>query len=172
MNTRRLALLLALPCALVACKKDDTAAAGAGADTIPLATTPPPDSLAGATAVVVANAGPSTLAMSPVGGSGVMGQTSLVPGDSGISVTVDLSGLKPGPHAGMIHAGNCDAPGAVVETLPDVVAGADGKGKATTTVKQQPGAIMDGQHVVAYHAKAGADHGGTVVCGLIAKTAS
>jgi Cu/Zn superoxide dismutase len=160
MNTKRTLLLLAIPCALVACKKADTAAAG-GADTTTVATAVIGDT-------VVTQVGPTVLAIAPVGGSGASGQASLTPAGSGTDVKVDLAGMKAGPHAGHIHKGTCAAPGDVVQPLPEIVVAADGKGTASVVLAIPMDSLTDGQHVVAYHEKGGTDHGPPVACGQIA----
>ena len=154
MKTNRGWLLLALPLVLAACGGDEADTAAEGLDTATVAT---------GTADTAAHdmaAMPTTVAMQPVGNSGVTGQATLTPTGAQTQVQVQLTGLTPGAHPGHIHSGTCAAPGPVVQALPEITAGADGSGSADTTLALDPATVMNGQHIIAYHGEGGAP----VVC--------
>jgi Cu/Zn superoxide dismutase len=110
----------------------------------------------------------STVQMQAVGSSGVNGQAWVTGQGNQTKVTVDLTGLQPdSAHAGHVHEGTCSSPGKVVAPLPDISGNANGSGTATATVALAPDSVLDGQHVIAYHRSAGANHGPTITCGAI-----
>lgn len=155
MKTNRGWLLLALPLTLAACGGDDevdTTLEGIDTATVATATTD--------TAAHDMAAMPMTVAMQPVGNSGVTGQATLTPSGTQTQVQVQVTGLTPGAHPGHIHTGNCAAPGPVVQPLPEITAGADGSGSANTTLALDHATLMNGQHMIGYHGEGGA----VVVC--------
>ena len=175
MNATRLLYLAALPLALAACGGgDEGAAEGAGdgamatTDTAsmaaPPAATPAPmgDSMGGQMA------GGSTVQMMALNNSGVTGQAQIA-GHSAdeTMITVTLTGQGSGTHPGHVHAGTCDNLGAVVVPLQSVTL-ANGTGTSTSTAKVPLATVMNGQHVVNFHAGSGADPMQPVVCGPIA----
>ena len=151
-------MLVALPFALVACAGEEAD------DDLVLA-----DSAATMTADTTASMAsmPTTLALQPTGGSNVSGQATITDVAGQSNVNVQLNGLSAGAHAGHIHTGTCEAPGSVVQPLPEITAGADGAGMADTTVTAAAMTFMDGQHIVAYHEGGSASPGATVTCGVI-----
>lgn len=171
MNATRLGLLSVLPfaLALAACGGDaaDESAAGdavvvTGDTALGAGTVPPP-------ATGTGNAGaPGSVAMNAVGGSGVSGQMEAMAHGEQTMVSVTLNGPAgaSSTHAGHIHQGTCDNPGAVVVPLQDVTL-QNGTGMAASTVDVAPSAAMSGQHIVAYHERSGDNPGAPVVCGAI-----
>ena len=104
----------------------------------------------------------------PLNDSGVSGTVSLSDLGGQTEVMVTLNGLVANSeHAGHIHTGSCDNIGPVVEPLQDITAGAAGTGTMTITVSAAPSAVMNGQHLVAYHETAGDNHGPPVACAVI-----
>lgn len=163
-------LLACLPLALAACGMNDTDAEeddptdGAAADSAAVAaTTPaPPVSTTGTPMA------PQLVPLAAVGGSGVSGTATLTEDGGQTGVAVQLSGFQPNSaHSGHVHQGACDALGPPVAPLQDVAADASGAGTATSTVAVPASVAMNGQHVIAYHERAGEDIGAPVVCGAI-----
>ncbi len=169
MRSTRFWALAALPFALAACGGgDDEVAEGTAGTTAAV------DSGMAAPAPMSADTGMSgaqamggAVTMNAVGGSGVTGQAQfMAQGQAQTMVTINLTGQGSTTHSGHIHTGTCDAPGAVVVPLQDVTL-ANGAGSSSTTIQVPLATVMNGQHIVAYHAGSGADAGAPVVCGAI-----
>lgn len=165
MKTRRWIALLAIPALLAGCEAEDEAGEqeigideqvgidvpetpGMGEDTMGM------------------GMGATTISMTALNGSGITGQAEVTPRDARTQVMVRLTGATEGVHAGHIHQGTCDAPGAVVVPLQEITVAAGGTGEMTTTVDVDPATAMNGQHIIAYH-EAGGSPGRPVVCGAI-----
>jgi hypothetical protein len=159
-------ILAALPLMLTACGTDDDAyvADGTVMTDDPAATTAPPPAAGGMDA-----SSPVTVDMGAVGGSGVTGRMELMAhgdGQTMVNVTLNAPAGASSTHSGHIHEGTCDAPGAVVVPLQDITL-SGGTGMASSTVDVPASAAMNGNHIVAYHERAGSDPGAPVVCGAI-----
>jgi hypothetical protein len=160
---------LGLPLVLIlaACGGDagevDDAALNEGAEvmppaTEPAATTPPPGGAAMAAA-------PQTASFQATGDSGVTGEATITPRDQQLEVMVRLTGASgAGEHPGHIHSGTCDNIGGVVQPLQPITTDASGSGTMTATVDMAPMTVMNGQHVISYHAAGG---GPTITCAPI-----
>jgi hypothetical protein len=110
---------------------------------------------------------PLTVPFTALGGVTATGQAEIAAEGDQTRVTANISGGQPnGVYQGMIHAGTCEAPGAVVQPLQPITAGADGTGQAVSTVAIAPATSMNGQHTVIYHA-AGGNPGEPVLCAAI-----
>lgn len=159
---RRICLLAAFPFLLAACAGDE-------APDTQMADTPSPEGPPAAEPMDGGMAGgmdgmATTVAMSPLGNSGVSGEAILTPAGNQTEVSVTLNGLEPNTtHPGHIHQGSCDAPGSVVVPLSEITADASGAGTMTTTASVAPNTWMAGGHIVAYHGEGGAP----IVCGDI-----
>ncbi|HEX6370312.1 MAG TPA: hypothetical protein VF006_15435 [Longimicrobium sp.] len=170
MRSTRFWPLAALPFALVACGGGDEAAEGdtgsaeviTDTTTSTTTTTPMPAD----TGTAGAHSMGSAVTMNAVGTSGVTGQAQFMTQGEGTMVMVNLAAQGNSTHSGHIHTGTCDAPGAVVVPLQDVTL-ANGAGSSSTTIEVPLATVMNGQHIVAYHAGSGADAGAPVVCGQI-----
>lgn len=113
-------------------------------------------------------AGGNMVSMQPVGNSGVTGEATFTAQGEGTMVMVTLMNAPQGPHAGHIHQGTCDSPGQIVAPLQDVtVPTANGTGSSHSTAEVPITAVMNGQHIVAYHEQAGDNPGAPIVCGSI-----
>jgi hypothetical protein len=159
---RNLTVLLAavaLPLSLAACSPDNAAEeAQEAAEQAAEAVTPTPAPPAMAPAMVPFTA---------LGGNTASGQAEIAAEGEQTRVTANITGGQPnGVYQGMIHAGTCEAPGAVVIQLQPITAGADGAGQAVSTVAVAPATAMNGQHTVIYHA-AGGSPGEPVLCAAI-----
>ncbi|HEX8832204.1 MAG TPA: hypothetical protein VF705_13605 [Longimicrobium sp.] len=174
MTRSHLWVLCALPLALGACGGGGEEGAAGGADTtaaaVPadggaMATTPAPMPADSAMASPSAAAPP--VQMMALNNSGVSGQAQVMPhGEGETMVTVTLQGPGSGTHPGHIHSGTCDSLGPVVAPLENVTM-ANGTGTSTSTVKVPQATVMNGQHVVNFHAGAGENPMAPVVCGPI-----
>lgn len=170
MKATRFWVLAALPFALAACGGEEEPVEGAAADAVVVTTeidattgTPMP----GDTGMAGATSAGHTVAMNPVGGSGVSGQAMLMEhGPGQTMVTVNLTGQGNSTHSGHIHTGTCDAPGPVVVPLQDVTL-TNGTGSSSSTVEVPLATVMNGQHIVGYHTGAGENAGAVAVCGQI-----
>ena len=169
MRMNRFWALAALPFALAACGGDDDV----DGDDMTMDTTsvlPPADAGVATTPMpgdTTMGAQGTTVAMNAVGGSGVSGQAQIMDhGQGQTMVMVNLTGQGSSTHSGHIHQGTCDSPGEVVVPLEDVTL-ANGTGSSTSTVNVPMADVMNGQHIVAYHASSGASPGAPVVCGAI-----
>lgn len=138
-------LLIALPCTLAACGGEEETATLEGGDTASLVTA----DTGGAMPMM-----PTTVALQALGGSSVTGQATITHSGAESQVNVQLSGLTPGEHPGHVHAGTCDAIGAVVHPLPSATAGADGSATVSGTIPAAGESFMNGQHVISYHGNA------------------
>jgi hypothetical protein len=159
------ALALPLVLVLAACPGDDRRVDTVGTVDTPMVapgmgtgTAAPGAGMAGMT---------STVAMRPVGGSGVTGEATLTEAGQQTQVMVRLMGSQAGAtHQGHIHQGTCDNVGSVVAPLQPITVDGQGTGTSTSTVDVAMHAAADGQHLIAYHA-AGGDPGPPAVCGEI-----
>jgi len=174
MTRSHLWVLCALPLALAACGGGGDEGAEGGADTtaaaVPtdggaMATTPAP--MPADSAMAGQSTAPSAVQMMALNNSGVNGQTQVMAhGEGETMVTVTLQGAGTGTHPGHIHSGTCDSLGPVVAPLESVTL-ANGTGTSSSTVKVPLATVMNGQHVVNFHAGSGADPMAPVVCGAI-----
>jgi hypothetical protein len=104
--------------------------------------------------------------MRPVAGSNVSGEASITGDAQNTQIMVQLTGGQPGDKQGHIHQGRCDNIGPVAFPLESVNVQAGGTGSSTSTVNAPMTAVMDGNHLIAYH-EAGGNPGAPVVCGDI-----
>jgi hypothetical protein len=164
MNATRLWALAALPFFLAACGDgtvdDDTVVVADPATDAGVMTTPPADTHDATQ--------PMTVAMNPIGGSGVSGQMEVMPHGEQTMVNVTLNGPAGAntTHSGHIHAGTCDNPGEVVVPLDDVIL-SNGTGMASSLANVPASAALNGQHIVAYHEGSGDNPGAPIVCGAL-----
>jgi hypothetical protein len=162
-------MLFALPLALAACGGEaeteaDTAVV-VPAETAPAAT--PAPAMPAESAMAGQTAGGQSVAMNALNNSGVTGTAQVMAHGEGESmVTVTLMGQGTGTHPGHIHSGTCDNLGPVVVPLENVVMN-NGQGTSTSTVKVPMATVMNGQHVVNYHAGSGDNPMAPVACGAI-----
>ena len=172
MNASRLCVFSVL--ALAACGGGGEGAAEGGADTT-AAVAPAPSAevspAAPAAPMDTAMAGQSSAAnsvqMTALNNSGVTGQSQVMAhGEGETMVTVNLMGQGAGTHPGHIHSGTCDKLGPVVVPLESVTL-ANGTGTSTSTVKVPMATVMNGQHVVNFHAGSGDNPMAPVACGAI-----
>jgi hypothetical protein len=169
MRSTRLWVLAALPFALTACGGGDEAAddAGEGAavvtDSVATTTGTP---MPGDTAMSGSHSMGSAVTMNAVGSSGVTGQAQFMDQAGQTMVMVNLTAQGNSTHSGHIHTGTCASPGAVVAPLQDITL-ANGSGTSSSTVPVPMSTVMNGQHIVAYHASSGENPGAPVVCGQI-----
>jgi hypothetical protein len=162
-------VLAALPLALAACGGDgDEGQAPATTDTVTSTTVSPTPGTDTTMADTAHNSASNpTVQLAQVGSSGVSGQAQFMEHGAGQTmVTVTLTGPGNGAHPGHIHAGTCDNLGAVVAPL-QAVERANGNGTSTSTVEVPMATVMNGQHVVNYHAGTGANPMAPVACGAI-----
>lgn len=173
MNAPRLWLLPVLTIALAACGGGDQAGGGEG-EMDSTAVAPAPAASGGAAAPAPMDStmpGQSTAAnsvqMMALNNSGVTGQTQVMAhGEGETMLTVTLQGQGSGTHPGHIHQGTCDNLGEVVVPLESVTL-ANGTGTSTSMVKVPPATVMNGQHVVNFHAGSGENAMAPVACGPI-----
>ena len=160
MRPVRLLIPLAAPLALLAC--DTTPEPPADSTTAMAPSVPPPASTAPAM-----TAGP-TIALQPVGNSGVTGSAELTPMGDQTQVKVELTGAAAGPHAGHIHNGSCASLASVVVPLDEITVGnPPAPASMTTTVAVVTDSITDGRHAIAYHESGAPNHGPAIACGDI-----
>ncbi|MBW3655679.1 MAG: hypothetical protein KY444_06205 [Gemmatimonadetes bacterium] len=171
MKTYRFAIPFALV-ALAACGGGgDEGAAPATTDTVASTTAAPPPGGDTTPAAMADSAHDSasnpTVQMAQRGNSGISGQAQFMDHGAGQTmVTVTLTGPGSGTHPGHIHSGTCDNLGPVVMPL-QAVERANGNGTSTSTVEVPIATVMNGQHVVNYHAGTGANPMAPVSCGQI-----
>ncbi len=170
MIASRLWVLPALALAVAACGGEG-GAEGAG-DTATAAVSPAPSATTPPTTPAESTMTGQSSATTPVqmtalNNSGVTGQAQIMEhGAAETMVTVTLQGQGSGTHPGHIHSGTCDNLGPAVVPL-ESVAMAGGTGTSTSTVKVSMGTVMNGQHVVNYHAGSGENPMAPVSCGAI-----
>lgn len=112
--------------------------------------------------------GGNKISLQQVGGSGVTGEATFSAQGEGTMVMVTLMNAPQGPHSGHIHQGTCESPGQIVAPLQDVtIPAANGTGSSHSTAEVSISAVMNGQHIVAYHERAGDNPGAPIVCGSI-----
>jgi hypothetical protein len=102
----------------------------------------------------------------PVDNSGASGTIRVSESGSGTQIVAMLNGAGEGVHQGHIHAGTCAQPGSPVTPLEPVTTDATGSGQATSTVDIPASTVMNGQHIVMYHA-AGGSPGAAIACAAI-----
>ncbi|HEY7769802.1 MAG TPA: hypothetical protein VIB55_16650, partial [Longimicrobium sp.] len=166
--------LIAIPFALMALAAcgggGDEGQAPATSDTVSSTTVAPAvggDSAAAVGDTSHTSAANPSIQLAAVGNSGVSGTAQLMEhGATQTMVTVNLTGTGSGSHPGHIHSGTCDNLGAVVAPL-QTVERANGNGTSTSTVEVPIATVMNGQHVVNFHAGAGANPMAPVACGAI-----
>lgn len=169
MKISRLTALALAPLLLAACA-DDAERTAEMADSIRAGTdVNAGQSLSADTVGVAATDGiQAAVVLNEVGGSGVSGQATLVPGDGAqteVSVTLNAAASDGGTHQGHIHEGRCDAIGSVVAPLePVTVSG--GTGTSASTIDLDAMSVMDDAHIVLYH-QAGGEPGSPAACGEI-----
>lgn len=131
----------------------------------PSATTPPTTP---AESTMTGHSSASTpVQLTALNNSGVTGQAQIMEhGAAETMVTVTLQGQGSGTHPGHIHSGTCDNLGPVVAPL-ESVAMASGTGTSSSTVKVPMSTVMNGQHVVNYHAGSGENPMAPIACGAI-----
>ena len=160
---------------LAACGGGGGEAAEGGADTTTATMAPAPapsgETMPAAPATDTAMAGQSSatnsVQMTALNNSGVSGTTQVMAhGEGETMVTVNLQGQGTGTHPGHIHSGTCDNLGPVVVPLESVTM-ANGSGTSSSTVKVPMATVMNGQHVVNFHAGSGDNPMAPVVCGAI-----
>ncbi len=173
MKANRLFALTALPFALAACGGGDEEVAEGGMTDTTTATMATGDTAMGTTAPMAGDTGMGAqgmggaVTMNAVGTSGVTGQAQFMDqGGTATMVMVNLTAQGNSTHSGHIHTGTCDAPGDVVVPLQDVTL-ANGTGSSSSTIQVPMATVMNGQHIVAYHASSGDNPGAPVVCGTI-----
>ena len=165
-------MLAAIPLALAACGGGgDEGAAKTESDSVTSTTVAPPPGGDTTPAPMADSAHTSasnpTVQLAQLGNSGISGQAQFMEhGPGQTMVTVTLTGPGSGAHPGHIHAGTCDNLGAVVAPL-QAVERANGNGTSTSTVEVPLATVMNGQHVVNYHAGTGANPMAPVACGQI-----
>lgn len=161
MKLARLCAIAILPLGLAACGGDD-AELEEGVVLTDTAVAPVTAPAADAAASAMA----TQVTMSPVGSATTTGTAMVTAAGSSTEVTVQLTGLSEGAHAGHIHQGTCDAPGSPVAPLQDATAGADQSATVTSTAEVDPMSVMDGNHIIMYH-ESSSPPGAPVVCGQI-----
>ncbi|HST61871.1 MAG TPA: hypothetical protein VLK84_24435 [Longimicrobium sp.] len=174
MKANRLFALTALPFALAACGGgDEEVAEGTATDTTTATMASGDTAMGGMTTPMAGDTGMAAqgmggaVTMNAVGTSGVTGQAQFMDqGGTATMVMVNLTAQGNSTHSGHIHTGTCDAPGDVVVPLQDVTL-ANGTGSASSTIQVPMATVMNGQHIVAYHASSGDNPGAPVVCGTI-----
>jgi hypothetical protein len=165
-------VLPALALSVAACGGGGDGGAEGGGDTTTAAVSPAPSATTPPTTPAESTMTGQSSATTPVqltalNNSGVTGQAQIMEhGAAETMVTVTLQGQGTATHPGHIHSGTCDQLGPVVAPL-ESVAMAGGTGTSTSTVKVSMGTVMNGQHVVNFHAGAGADPMAPVACGAI-----
>lgn len=171
MNASRLCVFSVL--VLAACGGGGGEAAEGGADTAAATVAPAPagETMPAAAPTDTAMAGQSSatnsVQMNALNNSGVSGTTQVMAhGEGETMVTVNLQGAGSGTHPGHIHSGTCDNLGPVVVPLESVTM-ANGSGTSSSTVKVPLATVMNGQHVVNFHAGSGDNPMAPVVCGAI-----
>jgi hypothetical protein len=166
--------LIAIPFALVALAAcgggGDEGQAPATSDTVSSTTVAPmpgADSAGAAGDTSHTSASNPTVQMAAIGNSGVSGTAQLMEHGAGQTmVTVNLTGSGSGAHPGHIHSGTCENLGAVVAPL-QAVERTNGNGTSTSTVDVPLATVMNGQHVVNFHAGAGDNPMAPVACAQI-----
>jgi hypothetical protein len=119
------------------------------------------------TAMAGQSSAANSVQMMALNNSGVTGTTRVMAhGEGETMVTVNLMGQGSGTHPGHIHSGTCDNLGPVVVPLESLTM-AGGNGTSTSTVKVPLATVMNGQHVVNFHAGSGENPMAPVACGAI-----
>jgi hypothetical protein len=158
--------------AAAACGGEGEGGAEGAGDTTTAAVSPAPSAATPPTTAAESTMTGQSSATTPVqmaalNNSGVTGQAQIMEhGAAETMVTVTLQGQGSTTHPGHIHSGTCDQLGPVVAPL-ESVAMASGTGTSTSTVKVSMGTVMNGQHVVNFHAGAGENPMAPVACGAI-----
>jgi hypothetical protein len=167
--------LIAIPFALVALAAcgggGDEGQAPASSDTVASTTAAPPaggDTMPAAMADSAhTSASNPTVQLAQIGNSGISGTAQFMEhGPGQTMVTVTLTGPGSGAHPGHIHAGTCENLGAVVAPL-QTVERANGNGTSNKTIEVPIATVMNGQHVVNFHAGAGDNPMAPVACAQI-----
>jgi len=136
--------------------EDDRVETFPGDGTMVGAPATPPGTLPGETMDPAMDGTAATVQLQPLGGSDFGGEAVITDRGANVEVMVRLTGT-PGntTHPGHLHSGTCANIGGVVQALEPITTGADGTGTMTTQVDLAPMTVMDGQHVVVYHAVGG-----------------
>lgn len=166
MKMMRLAPAFGLAFVIAACGTEDrTDTAATVGDTMAVTTSPatggvPMDTgMAGTRGMAGME---SRIQLNPLNNSGHSGEATLNPMGDRMQVTVRLNAPSDRTHPGHIHQGTCDPLGEAVIPLESVTT-QGGTGTSTSTVNIQPSTVMNGQHVINYHAPDGTP----VACGSI-----
>lgn len=147
--------ITALATVLIACADRDDAAP-------PVDAAPAQPPAVGA-AQTAADPSAVTAEFAPIDDSGVEGTAHIEPDGQQVRITVTLRTAGAGTHRGHVHSGTCASRGRSVFELEPIVTDASGTGEALSTVDLPASALMDGQHIIVYHA-AGGSPGPSVVC--------
>ena len=79
----------------------------------------------------------ATFTMGQMNASGVTGTGQVYKGAGTFTVSIQITGMKPGSeHMSHVHVGSCAKPGDIAYALLTVVADAQGNGKATSVVAE------------------------------------
>lgn len=106
----------------------------------------------------------TTVPLQPLAAQGPGGQVMLLASGATTRVLVQFTGASgAGVHQGHIHQGTCESPGAVVAPLNPVATNDQGEGESASNVELAKLDVLNGEHIVAYHAPGG-DPGPTVTC--------
>lgn len=172
MRLSKFGLILALPFALIACEAEEEPVEEVGVGAEAPVVVPPAEPAAVPAAPAGPDLGAPTINLQSMNNSGVTGTATLTPLDGQTRVRVELVGASEGPHMGHIHQGTCDNLGSVMAPLEEVnVVTPGGPADMTTEVRFGADAIMDGNHVIAYHQSGAPDHGPSIACGAIPQRA-
>lgn len=97
-----------------------------------------------------------TAQFEPLADSGVNGEVTVADRGGQVEVMARLTGATANAsHPGHIHSGSCASPGGVVQPLEPIQTDGTGTGSMTTNVELAPATVMNGQHIVVYHATGG-----------------
>jgi hypothetical protein len=112
---------------------------------------------------------PLSLDMEPVDDSGVRGTARVEPDGDVVRITVALRSSRAGVHRGYVYGGRCDSHDRrtpALERLEPIVGDAAGAGEALSTVELPARELLDGRHIIVYHAPGGSP-GVPVACAQI-----
>ncbi len=94
--------------------------------------------------------------LNPQNGTVVTGSGVIVDNGNGtVTITLNMTGLTPGPHNAHVHSGTCIAQGAIKYPLTGLNAGDDGKASSSTTVQASFGEITAGNLYLNVHNQSG-----------------
>jgi serine/threonine protein kinase/WD40 repeat protein len=105
-----------------------------------------------ATPAAAATGASLKVTLKPQNGTKVSGVAVIADNGNGtVTVSLAMTGLTPGAHHAHIHQGTCVQQGDIVYNLPDILAGADGTGSATTTLQVSFALVTSGRYYFAVH---------------------